>query len=106
MQFNVEASHGTTTATVVEVVSLARTDSLALEQVEVINVDGADELYFVVSSADDDPTNPTVEGDDTRMLPAVRGASYKISLGGTTKSIRVEMISTLAVAYSVIAELQ
>lgn len=106
MQFNVEAEHGATTAATVEVVSFARTDGLQMEQLEIINRDGADEIYFVISSADDDPTNPTAKGDDTRVIPAVRGQSYKVNLAGKMTSVRVEMISTLAVEYSVIAELQ
>lgn len=56
--------HGTLTADTVATVTLD-TDAL---RIEVVNRDGADEIYFLV---DPGSTNPTVHGDDCEVLPAV-----------------------------------
>ena len=105
MQYIVDSEYDTLVATVVSTVTFSRTDSHSFEQLEVINVDGASEIYFIIADGLDNPTNPTVAGDDTRVIPAVRGQSYKMPLRGGSKAVTVELISAGTPAFGVIAEL-
>jgi hypothetical protein len=64
------------------------------ERVEVLNRDGADEVYFTVDGAD-----PTVAGDGTHVLPAQIGAVVVPSPG--RRSTVVRLISAGTPTYSV-----
>lgn len=66
------------------------------KSVSVVNVDGADDLYFNVDST----SNPTVGGDDAFVAPAVVGASVSVPVEGPGPVV-VRLVSTSAVAYSV-----
>lgn len=56
-------------------------------RIEVVNRDGAAEVYFTVNGA-----APTVEGDDTFVLPAAIG-SVEVSRPRTTSAAVVKLIS-------------
>jgi hypothetical protein len=89
----VQARHGTLVAATVTTVTLgtAKADS---EQVEVLNRDGAAEIYFTV-----DGTTPTVAGDDTEMLPASIGSVRVIA--STSGQAVVKLISSGTPKYTV-----
>lgn len=62
--------------------------------VEVLNRNGAGELYFTVDGA-----APVVAGNSTHVLPAAISAMTVVA-GGTSNTV-VRLISAAAVAYSV-----
>lgn len=72
--------HGTLVADTVTTVTL---DSDA-QEVEVLNRDGAAEIYFTVDGAD-----PTVEGDDCQVLPAAIGAVQVRAPGGGVTDVKL-----------------
>lgn len=88
-----ESRHGTLSAGTVATVTFTTNHSV----VEVINRDGAADIFFVVDSS----ATPTVGGNNTWVLPATK-CSLEVtapSEGGTT----VKLISSGTPTYSVIA---
>jgi hypothetical protein len=82
--------HGTLVADTVTTVTLDHN----YNRVEVLNRDGAAEIYFTV-----DAGAPTVEGDGCYSLPAAIGGLEKKSPGG--RATVVKMISSGTPTYSV-----
>lgn len=75
-----EARHGTLVANTVSDVVLDSDFAI----VEVVNVDGAAIIYLRT-----DAVNPTVAGDNTRVLPAVAGASLLVRVGNGVTDVRL-----------------
>jgi len=100
----VDSSHGTLVASTVTTVNLDAGAGNILESIEVVNVDGNDEIYFVVNDAANPPSDPTVAVADSRVVPAVRGQSYLFVPGGTMRKATVKLISAGTPAYSVVGE--
>jgi hypothetical protein len=90
--------HGTLVASTVATVTLDLVDSGRIvsrqKRVEVINRDGAAEIYFTV-----DGTTPTVAGDDCFVLPAAMG-SLEVGAPKGTPTV-VKLISSGTPTYSV-----
>ncbi len=88
--------HGVLTANAVTAIQLplARYDS-----VEIINRDGAAEIYYAVSTAKKPVADPAVYGNDVDVLPAVMNAVLVNAPDGT--QITVKMISSGAPAYTI-----
>ena len=82
--------HGTTAAGVVSEVILDGD----YQAIEVLNRDGAGEIFFTVDGAE-----PEVEGDDTHVLPAQIGALQVRSQASGTTAVR--LISAGAVKFTV-----
>lgn len=90
----VKSVHGTLVADTVTTISDIGTGIADVEQVDVLNRDGTAEIYFTV-----DGTDPTVEGDNTEVLPAAIGAlSVPVE---TTAKPTVKLISSGTPKYSV-----
>lgn len=64
-----DSQHVTLVASTVNTVTL----NSHYEHLEVVNVDGAAAVYFTVGGAGNVPTDPTVAGAGTLVLPAVIG---------------------------------
>ena len=90
----VSDKHAQLAASTVDTVTLDRD----YPEVEVVNRDGAAEIYFTV-----DGSNPTVAGDNTEYLPATSGASVRVSAGAfvTGTPTVVKLISSGTPKYSV-----
>lgn len=82
--------HKTLVASTVDTVTFARD----CDRVEVVNRDGAAELYFTT-----DGTAPTVGGNNTFVLPAALGSYVVTAQGGLSV---VQLISAGTPAYSVL----
>lgn len=78
--------HATLTADTVDDVTFSRA-----REIEVVNVDGADAIYFTT-----DGTDPTVAGDDTHVVPGTIGYLEVFS-----KTPVVKLISSGTPKYSV-----
>lgn len=102
-QAAVDSVHGTLVASTVTTVNIDSGPNSSVESIEVVNVDGADEIYFVLGGGNAPPSDPTVGGADTRVIPAVTGQSYLIPLR-TARKFSVKLISAGTPTYSVIAE--
>lgn len=85
-----EIEHGTLVANTLATVTLDRD----FAKVEVLNRDGAAEIFFTVDGA-----APTVEGDDCQVLPAAIGALEL--LARETGQTIVRLISSGTPKYSV-----
>lgn len=66
-----------------------------LDQVRVMNIDGAESLYFTVTGVE-----PTVGGAHTYWLPAVAGATRTVDVP-TAAATQVRLISAGTPTYSV-----
>lgn len=89
---NVWSKHATLEAGVVDTVAL----NADYSRVEVVNRDGAGEIFLTV-----DGNEPTVEGDNTHVLPAaIGGMTVNAGLANGIPTV-VRLISSTAVAYSV-----
>ena len=75
-------AHGTLSAATVATETFT---GRSYREVTVVNVDGADDIYFTL-----DGTAPTSEGDDTWVLPAAAGYTL-------TRAIKVQSGETLTV---------
>lgn len=91
------ASHATLTASTVDTITFAAD----LEQIEVLNRDGAAEIYFKVGSKPEPPADPTVGGADCYSIPAAIG-SAKVSVQASGVTV-VKLISSGTPKYSVTA---
>lgn len=60
-----------------------------INSLELINVDGAAAVYFTLNDID-----PSVEGDNTNVLPAAPGASVKVTLDSFTIQSSVKLIAS------------
>lgn len=93
-----KSTHQTTVADTVDTVTLGGD----FRQVEVVNRDGADALYFTVDELGGPSSDgvPTVAGNNTYVVPASKGAALKVTSykRGTTV---VKLISAVATAYTV-----
>jgi hypothetical protein len=87
------SKHATLTPDTVDTVTFT-TD---LSYVEVINRNGAGELFVLIDS---DSTDPAVEGDGTIAIPAALGAGI-VELSRARGETQVKLVSAEAVAYSV-----
>lgn len=87
------SKHATLTPDTVDTVTFT-TD---LSYVEIINRDGAGELFVLIDSGADDPT---VEGDGTIAIPAAVGAGV-VELSRARGETQVKLVSAAGVAYSV-----
>lgn len=90
------AVHKTTTAATVDTITLTADRRKSLE---LLNRDGASEIYATVGTTDNAPAAPTVGGDDTYVLPATI-CSLPLPLP-SSDDVVVKVISTLATAYTV-----
>lgn len=87
---NERGVHKTLVASTVDTVTFSRD----CDRVEIINRDGAAELYFTT-----DGTTPTALGNNTLMLPAAIGSYTTTAVGGLSV---VKLISSGTPAYSVL----
>ena len=87
---NERGVHKTLVAATVDTVNFSKD----CDRVEVINRDGAGELYFTTDS-----TAPTVGGNNTLMLPAAIGSYVTTAVGGLSV---VRLISSGTPGYSVL----
>lgn len=87
------SKHATLTPDTVDTVTFT-TD---LSYVEIVNRNGAGELFVLIDS---DTTDPTVEGDGTIAIPAALGAGV-VELSRARGETQVKLISSAAVTYSV-----
>lgn len=74
--------HGTLTANEVEEVALTE-DAL---KVEILNRDGADEIYYLVDPGDEDPE---VEGENCEVLVAAINAQTQRSRARSTTTVKL-----------------
>jgi len=91
------ARHGVLTAgTVTEVVVPASAAPMRprIARLEVVNRNAAGELWFTTDGSD-----PTVQGDNVNVIPAVMG-SYVID-GWSGRDFSIRLMSAVAVAWSV-----
>lgn len=86
------SKHATLGADTVDTVVL----SADFARVEVINRDGAEEIYFTV-----DGPAPTVEGDNTHVLPAAVGGLLVNASAASGSPTIVRLISTGTPKYTV-----
>jgi len=102
--------HGTLTANTVTTITLTArinpTTPGAAQTVEVMNVDGAAIIYFLVLSAAQSSagTVPTVAGNDCEILPAVPNAQIVNLPTEGGDPVVVKMISAGTPRYTVRAE--
>ena len=78
----------TTTANVVDTVTF----NARVSVVEIISMDGADEIYFTL-----DGTDPTVGGDNTYVMPAALG-SARVPVPGSGNTV-FKMVTATPVRY-------
>lgn len=71
--------------------------------VEVVNVDGADEIYFTVDGVGGPRKDgvPTVGGEDTELVPASVGAALMVLSSSSAGGTVVRLISATATEYFV-----
>jgi len=89
--------HGTLTANTVAAVTVPDRSFAAIE---VMNRDGAAEIYFLVNRSGE-TTDPTVGGDDCEVLPA---ATSTLEIDAESGEVVIKLISTGTPKYSVRAE--
>jgi hypothetical protein len=82
--------HKTLVASTVDTVTFSKD----CDRVEIVNRDGAAELYFTT-----DGTSPTVGGNNALVLPAAMGSYVTTAVGGLSV---VKLISSGTPAYSVL----
>lgn len=87
---NERGVHKTLVANTVDTVNFSKD----CDRVEIINRDGAAELYFTTDGAD-----PTVGGNNALMLPAAIGSYVATAVGGLSV---VKLIANGTPAYSVL----
>lgn len=99
------AVHKTLTATTVDVVTLTSVGSGAGEDkpgITVVNRTGTDEIYLTVSGTPTWPTEPTVKGANTYVVPAaISSLRVLVDPGVLGTDVVVKLISAGAEAYSV-----
>lgn len=91
--------HGTLEAATVAAVELPEVN---YSTVEVVNRDGAEEIYFIVLTARDIDDDPSVEGDNCEMLPA--SMSALVVNAPDPAPVTVKLISAGTPKYSLRAE--
>ena len=87
-----DSAYGTLTASTIATVTLARDR----EWVEVLNRNGAAEIFFTV-----DGSNPTVAGAGTFCVPAIAGAAVKVA-APEAATTSVKLISSGIPTYGVL----
>lgn len=98
------AVHATLTASTVDVVTLQQVASGqgVNPGVTVVNRTGAAAIYFTVSATGTNPTEPTVAGTNTYVVPAaVTSVRVPVTPGIRGRAVVVKLISTGAESYSV-----
>lgn len=91
------AVHKTLTAATVDMVTLTGNDG----PIEVVNRGSSDPLYVTVGLDTAVPSAPTVEGNDTFIVPAGAVRTIPVTGASTGTDFVVKLIAATAVAYSV-----
>ena len=87
--YEVEAAQSTLTAAT-NWAAIADADGDEYKYVEVVNVSGSSSITYAIGRTD--PTNPTSEGNDLWVIPAIAGASRVHELD-SRKGLHVDVIS-------------